>query len=316
MTLCSNQHADTPTRQVNSVLDTRYSLYCSVEDYASHLVDLTSHDNTASFLHIESLETFKMSTPQSASSPTIVSLASQISHLSSQITTYLQSHSYAEPSLSATLPSSIPETDEYNALRAPLNDAAHELLRLINGPKITLRTLVFSHYDLAALQLALDRKFFYHVPLPDAEEGRTDGPLRDTESTKHIATAAEIAEKAGMDEDRTKRVLRLLATHGIFEEVASDSESTIWKHTANSALFTRDEDFYAAADMQMDDLFKAASETSTTIINSPYISNPINSPFHTRFGIPMYQYYEENPKKGARFAQAMDSWSQGKPPSH
>lgn len=60
------------------------------------------------------------------------------------------------------------------------------------------------------------------------------------------ASVKQIAEKAGMDEDRTARILRLLATHRIFQE----EESGIFKHTAASALLASDKDFHATADMQ------------------------------------------------------------------
>lgn len=57
-------------------------------------------------------------------------------------------------------------------------------------------------------------------------------------------------------------------------------------------------------------MFKAASETAALIKRSPHESNMIDSPFYTRFGASMYEYYEENPRKGTRFATAMSSWSQ------
>ena len=139
----------------------------------------------------------------------------------------------------------MPETPEYEALRAPLNDAALDLLRLINGPKSTLRSFFFSHYDLAALQVALERRFFSHVPLPLDLNGDT---AVNGQKTVQGASVAEIAENAGMDEDRTARVLRFLATHRIFEEV--DGERGRFRHTANSALFARDEDWNATASMQ------------------------------------------------------------------
>lgn len=61
---------------------------------------------------------------------------------------------------------------------------------------------------------------------------------------------------------------------------------------------------------RMDEMFKAASELSTQIDRSPYISDNENSAFCARFGLPTYAYYEQNPQKGARFAQSMDAWSQ------
>lgn len=222
----------------------------------------------------------------------ITALAQQVFSLSSKISSYLTSNSCPEPSLSInTAP--VPETPEYDALRSNLNDAALDLLLLTNGPRNTLRNFAFSHYDLAALQVALDRGFFSHVPLPATS---ADG------DTVSIASIGDIAEKAGMDEDRTGRVMKLLATHRIFEEVGSGS----FRHTANSILLAQDREFHAMADMQMDDMLKAVSETSTVVA-----SGTAQSAFQHRFGLTMYQYYEQNPAKGTRFAQAMSSWSQG-----
>lgn len=177
---------------------------------------------------------------------TIAELAKQVSDLSSQITSYLQSTSQPEPNFS---PSSytVPDSLEYEALRAPLNDAALDLLRLINGPKSSLRSYFLSHYDIAALQIALDRGFFKHVPLP-ATKTEQNGLQNGNGIAKEGISVKEIAEKAGMDADRTARILRLLATHRIFEQVAGESES--FKHTAASALFASDGDFHALADMQ------------------------------------------------------------------
>lgn len=175
----------------------------------------------------------------------ISSLANQISQLSTQISTYFQVLSQPEPDFSVDL-TDVPETPEYEALRASLNDAALDLLRLINGPRNTLRSLFFSHYDLAALQVALERRFFDHVPLPVGMRG---GRAENGHVTVRGARTAEIAEKAGMDEDRTARVLRLLATQRIFEEVDADGEAR-FQHTACSALFTQDEGFHEMAQMQ------------------------------------------------------------------
>ena len=185
-----------------------------------------------------------MSSNTSTSELSITSLAHQISQLSAQISHHFTSSSQPEPTFSATS-TGVPETPEYEALRAQVNDAALDLLRLVNGPKSTLRSLFFSQYDLAALQVALDRKFFNYVPLPSAVSG---GKSENGQEIAPEASAAEIAEKAGMDEDRTARVLRLLATHRIFEEV--DGETGRFRHTANSALFARDEGWNATADMQ------------------------------------------------------------------
>ncbi|TRX94545.1 hypothetical protein FHL15_004700 [Xylaria flabelliformis] len=228
----------------------------------------------------------------------ISALAERISSLSSQLSSYLSSNSIPEPTFTPDR-GDVPETPEYEALRGPLNDAALDLLRLINGPKRSLQEFFFSQYDLAALQIALDRRLFDHVPLPPVSPH--------DEARVQKVGVAEIAQKAGMDEDRTGRVMKILATRRIFEEV--DGEPEIFTHTASSACLARDADFNATADMQMDDMLRAASELSAVVTRSPFASDASHSAFHERFGVSMYQYYEQRPEKARRFTQAMSSWS-------
>jgi hypothetical protein len=178
--------------------------------------------------------------------PSISSLASQISFLSAKISKYQSTSSQPNPTFEADS-TVVPNTAEYEALRAPLNDAALDLLRLVNGPESTLRSFFFSHYDLAALQLALDRGFFNHVPLPEVG-GKSDPRGADNKFNVLSASIEEIAEKAGMDPDRTARVMRLLATHRIFQQVPGDSNS--FRHTAASALLATNKGLHATADMQ------------------------------------------------------------------
>jgi hypothetical protein len=176
----------------------------------------------------------------------ISELTERITQLTTQLSTYLTSSSQPNPSFTASSYDA-PETVEYEVLRAPLNDALLDLLRLINGPKGSLRGYFLFQYDLAALQVALDRKFFHHVALP-ASGTDHDNLHNGNQPTKEGTSVAEVAEKAGMDVDRTGRILRLLATHRIFEYVPGEIES--FKHTAASALFARDEDLHAMADFQ------------------------------------------------------------------
>ncbi|KXG50244.1 Winged helix-turn-helix transcription repressor DNA-binding [Penicillium griseofulvum] len=221
--------------------------------------------------------------------PSIILLAKQISELSTQLSSCFNASTYPEPNFSASS-GDVPKTPQYESLRASLNDSALDLLRLVNGPKNTLRTYAFSHYDLAVLQIAVERGFFGHIPL----HGSID--------------AGMLADKAKMDENRTTRLLRLLATRRIFEEVGSGSG--VFRHTAMSAVMARDSNFHAMVHMQMDEMFKAAAELSTQIDRSPYVSDNENSAFYAKFGLPAYEYYEQNPQKGARFAQSMNAWSQ------
>jgi hypothetical protein len=58
----------------------------------------------------------------------------------------------------------VPENPEQIALRARLNDAARDLLRLVNGPRNDARTFVCYLYDLAAWQVACEFNFFEAIP--------------------------------------------------------------------------------------------------------------------------------------------------------
>lgn len=177
----------------------------------------------------------------------IGSLANQISELSAQISSYFHNSSLPEPDFTINSPI-VPDVPEYETLKVELNEAALDILRLINGPPATLRSLIFSYTDLAAFQVALERGFFNHVPLPVELNSEGESNPR-KHATVQGAGIAEIAERAGMDEDRTQRVLRLLATQRIFEEV-EDGGEVKFQHTASSALLARDEAFHQMAQQQ------------------------------------------------------------------
>lgn len=55
----------------------------------------------------------------------------------------------------------------------------------------------------------------------------------------------------------------------------------------------------------MDDMFKSASATADCIKASPRVSDLVHSPFTTRLGETMFDFYDNNPVHAARFARAM-----------
>jgi hypothetical protein len=221
--------------------------------------------------------------PQSTAS--IVSLADEVAKVSAQINAYLVDKKHAQPDFTSSSPS-VPETYDYQSLRNQLNDAALDLLRLVNGPKNIFRTMTFSHTDLAAVQVALRRNFFHSVP--DDNVG---------------LSASEVAKAAGMDEDRATRILKMLATHRIFTEVDGQ-----FRHTAASA-FLKTSVFASMAEAALDDFFKAASDMDNWIQDSPYDMSSDNSAFTKRFGTSFYGNVEANKYKSKRFSEAMTSWS-------
>ena len=153
----------------------------------------------------------------SISNSKLLDLASTIQQLTSKIVENLTREQIAEPDFSPRS-SSIPETPYHAELRASLNDAALDLLRLVNGPRIDTRGLICSQYDIVAWQVACEFSFFDTVP----EDGD--------------ATVQEIAAQAGLDEDRVGRMMRILATDRVFEEV----EENTFRHTSRSIVFRQD----------------------------------------------------------------------------
>ncbi|KAG8527710.1 uncharacterized protein KY384_007864 [Bacidia gigantensis] len=197
--------------------------------------------------------------------------------------TLLASQNAPAPSFSPDS-ADIPETPEQAALRSHLLASLDDLRLLVNGPRRTIRSLICFSNDLAAFQVAFDFNFFTIVP----------------ESEKGIALE-EVARQAGIDVGRTRQVMRMLCTHRVFREI----KEGWFAHTLTSVLFKRDENLRSAGHFGMDEIFKAASSTSDTIKASPQISDLTHSPFNTRLGASMFDYYDQNPEHAARFAKAM-----------
>jgi hypothetical protein len=109
-----------------------------------------------------------------------------------------------------------------------LQQAAEELISLTASPRSVVRTLQLAHYDLVAYQVALEFDLFTAIP--------ADGEL----------SLAQVAEKAGIDEDRVARVLRLLALHGMFQETQEDT----FAHTPLSRFISENESVRAALGIQ------------------------------------------------------------------
>lgn len=216
-----------------------------------------------------------------APSTDILALALDIVNHAANIKTQLGS--LPAPNFTPDSPD-LPDTPELNALRSRLVASIDDLRLLVVGPRRSMRSLICSSNDLAALQVAFEFNFFTIVP--ESEEG---------------ISLEEVARQAGIDEGRTRQVLRFLCTHRIFREV----KEGWFAHTASSAAFRRDENLRSAGYYAMDEMFKAASSTADCIKESPQDSDLVHSPFKTRLGATMFDYYEQNPAHAARFAKAM-----------
>ncbi|KAF4998731.1 hypothetical protein FGRMN_3057 [Fusarium graminum] len=217
----------------------------------------------------------------------LMQLSKAVLQATSAIVYHLQKTNQEEPSFDQNS-SVIQGDDELEATRNVLNEAANDLLHLVNGPVNQFRWFFMSHYDLAAHQVALQSGFFKHVPL----NGKIGLP--------------ELAHKAGMDQDRCGRVVRHLTTHRVFNEVEPD----VFEHTASSALLARDSNVEALLLMQFDEMFKASTATSASVKDAPFESNSNTCGFATYHGMSAYSWYTEHPDKALNFAKAMAALTQ------
>ncbi|KAF2022427.1 S-adenosyl-L-methionine-dependent methyltransferase [Aaosphaeria arxii CBS 175.79] len=213
---------------------------------------------------------------------TLLELAKSIQELTSQLVDELSTSGSPEPTFDVNS-TPIPETAPFKALQYALNDSAQDLLRLVNGPKAEARTQICNLYDLAAWQVACEFNFFDAVP----EEG--------------TASVEEISKKVGVDEDRLGRFLRILATERVFEEV----DPNVFRHTAKSVLHRRDRNIRDAVHYQLDEFFKATSETASSIKETPQTTNRSVNPFVSRHGMELFQFYQNDRARADRFASAM-----------
>ncbi|KAF5639050.1 O-methyltransferase [Fusarium sp. NRRL 25303] len=223
----------------------------------------------------------------SANHSNLLQLAKTVQQTTETIVKYLQDTKQQEPSFHQNS-NAIQGDADIHSTRIQLNDAAQDLLRLVNGPANEYRSFYMSHYTLAAYQVAFHFKLFRHVPLGSK------------------VSIADLASKAGIDEGRCRRVIKHLATQRVFEEVEPD----VFTHTASSALIARDSDMEAILWMQFDEMFKAASDAAKFVQNDLNGSKDADSPFATRHGKPPYQFYADVPEKGLNFAKAMAALTQ------
>lgn len=150
----------------------------------------------------------------------ILTLALEIVNHAANIKTLLGSQNLPAPDFSPDSPE-LPDTPQYASLRTKLVASLEDLRLLVVGPRTTMRSLMGTSNDLAALQVAFEFNFFKIVPVSD-EDG---------------IFVEEIARRACMDAGRALQVLRFLCTHRIFQEV----KDGWFAHTACSAAFGRDD---------------------------------------------------------------------------
>ena len=114
-------------------------------------------------------------------------------------------------------------------------------------------------------------------------------------------TLEDLAELAGLDVDRTSRVIRQLITYRIFEE----HRPRVISHSSTSLLMQQDEELRSVVHYSLDEMLKAAADCNITLKTHPYETHQNLNPFVTRHGVGLFEFYKNDPEKARRFAKAM-----------
>ncbi|KAL8765509.1 MAG: hypothetical protein Q9209_007443 [Squamulea sp. 1 TL-2023] len=215
-------------------------------------------------------------------STSILALAQNIFELTQSMTIYLQANNLVAPTF-ALDSQDPPDTPEYRHLHATLKTSLEDLQRLIDGPRKWLRAFCCTGYDLGALQVALDFKFFQLIP--------AHGDL----------TIEELAKKSGLDVDRTGRIVRQLITYRFFEE----RRPRVVSHSSTSLLMQQDEELRSVVHYSLDEMLKAAADCNVSLMANPHEAHQNLNPFVTRHGVGIFEFYKNDPEKARRFAKAM-----------
>ncbi|KAF1950440.1 S-adenosyl-L-methionine-dependent methyltransferase [Byssothecium circinans] len=217
-----------------------------------------------------------MATTNGSDTSSLLQLAEQLQSLTASVVSHLKQQNHPEPNFT---PQSHPVPDDatYQTLRDSINDAAYDLVFLVNGPKMHGRHLACQPNDLAAHDTAFSFDFFNAFPV--------DGTI----------TLSELSQKTGIDEGRAGRILRLLCARRWFTEV----EKNTFAHTSVTAMIAQEPEIRSAFAYQLDEMFQASADLPSSIRNGA------TTPFEQRHGAPIFDFYKENLKMGARFTSAM-----------
>ena len=221
-------------------------------------------------------------TANGGSSSSILALGQNILELTQDMTRYFQANNFVAPTFSLESQDP-PDTPEYRRLHATLKTSLEDLQRLIDGPRKWLRAFCCTGYDLGALQVALEFEFFQLVP--------AHGDI----------TIEHLAKNAGLDPDRTGRIVRQLMTYRIFEEL----RPRVISHSSTSLLMQQDEELRAVVHYSLDEMLKAAADCDISLKANPYEAHQNLNPFVTRHGVGIFEYYRNDPQKARRFGKAM-----------
>ncbi|POS74006.1 O-methyltransferase [Diaporthe helianthi] len=214
----------------------------------------------------------------------ILNLAQTILEQTKSIDTYFRDNGLHQTTFSTAYTE--PETTpQLVALQDRLRASLEDLRYLVDGPTKFYRSFFMTHYILAAFQVALEFDFFTIVPA-------TGG-----------ISLTELADKAGLDLDRTSRIVRYLVTHRLFHE----PRQGFITHNAFS-ISMQDKELRSVLHYSFDETMKASVDAADALKAEPYKADSLHCPFKWRHGVPIFDFYGKYPPKADRFAKAMAAY--------
>ncbi|KAL5041838.1 hypothetical protein BDW71DRAFT_157729 [Aspergillus fruticulosus] len=221
-----------------------------------------------------------------ANSPSLISLASQISHSASLINAFLLSNNHPAPSFAPNAPAAFPPAPAtIQHARQSVLEAAQSLIDLLTGPAEHLRWLACRYHDMSSLRWIYHFKIAPAIPL--------DGAI----------SYADVAAKTGVDEDHLKRMVRHAMTNRLFTE----PEPGMVAHTASSALLVTSQALNDWVGYTTEETFPASAK----VVEAQERFGPSRSPTETGYNVafdtgkPMFEHMAEDPKRERRFANTM-----------
>ncbi|KAF9452281.1 S-adenosyl-L-methionine-dependent methyltransferase [Macrolepiota fuliginosa MF-IS2] len=189
----------------------------------------------------------------------------------------------------------LPADPELRASIYTIEAASAQLCNLVARPSDSLVNKFMAFFEPACLQVALSNR------IPDILQGSSHGV--------HVS---ELGRRTGVDQAKLGRVLRLLATKHVFQEVSPDTFAN--NHLSSQLVST---DPLCSFGLHItDECFKAASVLSDTL-NDPRLTAstaPHDSAFSKYFGIKgtLFDYYAgsspDQVKRATRFGPSMIGW--------
>ena len=160
----------------------------------------------------------------------ILSYANGIATAAQELVKEMQAQGVQEPSFEENASQALWTlgSGDINAQKQKIIDMTASLRSLVSGPYAALLWLSGMHFSSAALRVILEFDVLKLIP------------------SGNSVTVEVLAEKTGLDEDKLRRILRLMTTHAITVEVPNRG----FKHTAFSQRLAEESDFTAQVLMQ------------------------------------------------------------------